>query len=96
MPEYTLEAILHFDTLEELKGQYGYKDSYNLGPVDPTYFPELHAATPWYDNDYLGIDKGITLLMIINYESELIWDLFMQNENVQLGLEVLGFRESQK
>ena len=34
--------------------------------------------------------------MIINYESELIWDLFMQNENVQLGLEVLGFRESQK
>ena len=96
VPEYTLEAILHFDTLEELKGQYGYKDSYNLGPVDPTYFPELHAATPWYDNDYLGIDKGITLLMIINYESELIWNLFMQNENVQAGLEVLGFRESQK
>ncbi len=95
-PEYTFEAIKHFDTLEELKGKYGYKDAYNLGPVDPTYFPDLHAKTPWYDNDYLGIDKGITLLMIANYQNELIWNLFMKNPNIQKGLEVLGFVESQE
>jgi hypothetical protein len=91
-PEYTLEAILHFDTLEGLKGNYGYVDAYNLGLVDPTFSPQLAERTPWFDNDVLGIDKGITLLMIANYENDLIWNLFMQNENVQRGLEVLGFR----
>ena len=90
-PEYTFEAIRHFDTLEGLKGNYGYVDAYNLGPVDPTFFPQLAEVAPWFDNDVLGIDKGITLLMIANFESELIWNLFMQNPNIQRGLEVLGF-----
>ena len=31
--------------------------------------------------------------MIANYESEIIWDLFMQNENVQAAMDVLGFTE---
>lgn len=91
-PEYTFEAVRHFDTLEKLKGNYGYVDAYNLGPVDPTFFPQLAERAPWYDNDVLGIDKGITLLMIANYESNLIWNLFMQNANVQRGLEILEFR----
>ena len=59
--------------------------------MDPTFFPQLAEVAPWFDNDVLGIDKGITLLMIANFESELIWNLFMQNPNIQRGLEVLGF-----
>ncbi|MGI6360318.1 MAG: glucoamylase family protein [Acholeplasmatales bacterium] len=93
-PDKTFEAIKFFDTLDELKGKYGYKDAYNLGPVDPLFNQQLAEATPWYDNDYLGIDKGITLLMIANYESELIWNLFMKNDNVKRGLEVLNFSQS--
>ena len=34
--------------------------------------------------------------MIANYESEMIWDLFMRNENVQTGMEVLGFTDAQE
>jgi hypothetical protein len=92
--ELTFEALKYFDTLEELKGDYGYKDAFNLGPVDPNYNPIIDAVTPWYANDYIGIDKGITLLMIANYQSDLIWNLFMKNENVKRGLEILEFKKS--
>jgi hypothetical protein len=40
----------------------------------------------------LGIDKGISVLMIENYRSELIWEMFMANDYVQSGLDVLGFQ----
>ena len=56
------------------------KDAYNLDEN-------------WYAEDYLGIDKGISVLMIANYESDFIWDLFMKSENVQNGMNVLGFTE---
>ena len=63
-------------------GEYGLKDAYNL-------------TKKWYASDYVGIDKGISLLMIANYESDIIWDLFMQNENVKKGMDVLGFTEQE-
>lgn len=88
----SLQAAAYFNTLEKLKGQYGFKDSFNLGPVDPGYNPAMASKTPWYASDYIGIDKGITLLMIENYRNELIWTYFMQNEQVKEGLEVLGFK----
>ena len=66
-------------SIEKLVGdKYGLLDAYNLDKN-------------WYAKDYVGIDKGISLLMIANYESEIIWDLFMQNDNVQKGMNVLGF-----
>ena len=36
-----------------------------------------------------GIDKGISMIMIENYLSQLIWKLFMKNEYVQEGLKIL-------
>ena len=47
----------------------------------------------WYASDFIGIEKGITAIMIENYQSGLIWELFMQNDQVQKGLERLGFEE---
>ncbi|HCR39855.1 MAG TPA: hypothetical protein DIW41_03025, partial [Lachnospiraceae bacterium] len=35
---------------------------------------------------YLGIDKGITLMQLANYQDGFIWDLFMANEYVQNGM----------
>ena len=32
--------------------------------------------------------------MIANYQSDLIWNLFMKNENVKRGLEILEFKKS--
>ena len=63
----------------ELMGEYGLKDAYNLDQG-------------WFDTDYIGIDKGISLLMIANYECDFVWDLFMKNEAVQRGMDRLGFK----
>ncbi|MHC5057956.1 MAG: glucoamylase family protein [Planctomycetota bacterium] len=41
---------------------------------------------------YLGIDKGLVLLMFENYSTQLIWRLFHKSRHVQKGLEVLEFR----
>jgi len=40
----------------------------------------------------IGIDKGITLLMIENYRSGFVWENFMKNEYVKIGLEKVGFK----
>jgi hypothetical protein len=61
--------------------------------VDDVYNPTIANLTPWYDPHVLGIDKGITYLMIENYRSRIIWDMFMQNPYVQDGLSVLEFTQ---
>ena len=88
----SLMATLNYSSIPQLQTTYGFADAYNLGPVDPNFNPTIAALTPWYDPHVLGIDKGISVLMIENYRSELIWDMFMQNEFVQTGLTELGFQ----
>jgi len=39
----------------------------------------------------LAIDQGPIIVMIENYRTGLLWDLFMQNEEIQQGLTKLGF-----
>lgn len=75
-PEDSLRAMLHYYTLENLKGRYGFKDAYNL-------------TAGWYASDVIGIDKGISLLMLANYEDEMVWRVMMQNPNILKGLERL-------
>ena len=87
----SLMATLNYASIPQLQTTYGFADAYNLGPYEASYNQTIANLTPWYDPDVLGIDKGITLLMIENYRSELIWDMFMANDYVQTGLSVLGF-----
>ncbi len=47
----------------------------------------------WYSYDYIGIDQGDILLNIENYRTGQVWDLFMQNAQVQGALTTLGFVE---
>ena len=53
------------------------------------------AFSPQYDfwvaNAYLAIDQGPIIVMIENHRTGLLWNLFMQNEDVQLGLDNLDF-----
>ncbi len=91
LEQESLQAVAHYATLDDLQTQYGFADAYNLGPVDDAYNPTIANLTPWFDFHVLGIDKGISLLMIENYRSELIWQLTMQNERIQSGLSALGF-----
>ncbi|CAM2824574.1 glucoamylase family protein [Paenibacillus sediminis] len=73
-PEASIAALQHYNSMPELWGKYGLVDAYN------------EAVTPkWVDQDVIGIDKGITLLMIENYRSGLIWDLYMQSSYIQAG-----------
>jgi len=48
-----------------LYGKYGFKDAFNID-------------RDWWADEYLGIDVGITALMIENYRSGLVWGKFMR------------------
>ncbi|WP_088323759.1 glucoamylase family protein [Polaribacter tangerinus] len=45
----------------------------------------------WVTNTYLAIDQGPQIVMIENYRTGLLWNLFMQNTDVKRGLDKLGF-----
>ena len=81
MPEESTAALKNYMSYPDFLGEYGLKNAYNLDKG-------------WFDTDYVGIDKGISLLMIANYECDFVWNLFMGNECVRQGLENLGFTES--
>ncbi|WP_416448509.1 glucoamylase family protein [Leeuwenhoekiella sp. A2] len=78
-PEESLKALHTFyENKDILLGPAGFYDAYS-----PQY--------NWVAEAYLAIDQGPEIIMIENYRSGLIWNLFMQNENVQNGLDKLGF-----
>lgn len=82
-PDEVIDSLNYlYKNFPKLWGKYGFKDAYNL---DVT--PE------WYGEDYIGIDKGITLLMIENYRTGLVWDVFMSNKYAKLGMERCGIRK---
>ena len=45
----------------------------------------------WVADAYLAIDQGPQIIMIENHRTGLLWNLFMQNEDVKKGLDKLGF-----
>jgi hypothetical protein len=57
---------------------YGFRDAFN-------------QSVSWYDTDELGIDQGPIVIMIENYRTQRPWQLFMQNAEVQRGLQRAGF-----
>lgn len=63
---------------DKLVGQYGFKDAFNLNKR-------------WFAGSYLAIDQGPIVVMIENHRTGLLWNLFMQNTDVQSGLTKLGF-----
>jgi hypothetical protein len=79
-PTESLSAFRNFMTFPGLWGRYGLKDSYNLD-----------MTPPFYADRVIGIDKGITLVMIENFQTQLIWKLFMKNEHIQNAWRALRF-----
>lgn len=80
-PDEVLDAMqYYYNEQPKLWGKYGFQDAYNLD-VEPA----------WYGKDVIGIDKGISLLMLENYRTGLVWKYFMKNEYVQKGLKMAGF-----
>lgn len=79
-PEESLKAIRYFYYVlgDKLWGEYGFKDSFNL-------------SARWFAPSYIAIDQGPIVLMIENYRTGLLWENFMKNEDVKMGLDKLGF-----
>lgn len=79
-PEASLTAIRHFYYIlgDKLWGDYGFYDAFNF-------------TEEWIADSYLAIDQGPIIVMIENHRSALLWELFMANKEIAVGLEKLGF-----
>ena len=52
---------------------------------------QVASDLSWVAEAYLAIDQGPQIVMIENHRSGLLWNLFMANQDVQQGLDRLGF-----
>jgi hypothetical protein len=82
VPEAAERAMLNYYTIEPLQGEYGFRDAYNL-------------TEEWYASDVIGIDKGISLLMLANYQNDMVYQTVMHNEEIVAGLERLGMTKTE-
>ena len=64
---------------DKIWGKYGFFDAFN-------------PHQDWYDDGYIGIDKGNEVLMIENFRNEGVWKVFMKNPYVIEGMRKAGFR----
>ena len=80
-PKESIKAMeYYYHNFPELWGKYGFKDGYNLD-----------GNKPWFAKEYIGINKGIEIIMIENYLNGTIWKYFMKNTYIKEGLKLLGF-----
>lgn len=79
-PEESIMALEYFYyTLgDRLFGKYGFRDAFTLG-------------RKWFADSYIAIDQGPIVIMIENHRTGLLWNAFMQDEQIQAGLTKLGF-----
>jgi hypothetical protein len=83
-PRESISALANFYTHTSLIGKYGLKDSYNI------------ENGAWYAKEYLGIDKGISLVMIQNFLNQAIWNSFMKNEYIRKGMDKICITKVKK
>jgi len=78
-PKESMQMLRYLYTKQDsLIGKYGPYDAFSL-------------QDHWYTPRYLAIDQGPIPVMIENYRTGMLWNLFMQNEDVKKGLDKLGF-----
>ena len=81
VPEAAERAMAYYYSLDQLNGKYGFLDAFNL-------------SRDWYANDWIGIDKGITLLMLANYQDNIVYKITMENKSILQGLNLLEIIET--
>ncbi|MDR2118023.1 MAG: beta-glucosidase [Tannerellaceae bacterium] len=78
-PEESLKVIRHlFRQGGKVWGEYGFYDGFS-------------ETEQWFPQRYLAIDQGPVPVMIENFRSRLLWNLFMSHPDIQRGLRKLGF-----
>jgi hypothetical protein len=80
-PAQSMNALrfFYYKLGNKIWGQNGFIDAFNLTDI-------------WFDNDFLAIDQGPEIVMIENYRSGLLWNLFMSCPEIQAGMTNLGFQ----
>ena len=80
-PQQSMDALkfFYYKLGDRIWKDYGFVDAFNLN-------------VPWFANSFLAIDQGPIIVMIENYRSGLLWDLFMSCPEVKNGLTNLGFQ----
>jgi len=80
-PEASMAALKHFyfDQGDKMWGIYGFRDAYN-----PT--------VNYISNIYMGLNQAPITVMIENYRSGLLWNLFMANPEIRVMLDRIGFK----
>jgi len=73
--------------LRNLRDHYGEKIWRRYGFVDA-----FNPLTRWTSRDVLGIDVGISMLMVENARSQFVWNTFMGNDESRLAMKRVGFR----
>jgi hypothetical protein len=79
-PEYSMKALRYFyyHLGNKIFGEYGFYDAFS-------------EQSNWFPKKYLAIDQGPIVVMIENYRSSLLWNLFMSSPEIHIGLAKLGF-----
>jgi len=79
-PTQSMKALKFFYYVlgDKLWGEYGFKDAFSLKDV-------------WVADSYLAIDQGPIMVMIENYRTGLLWNLFTSCPEVKAGMLSLGF-----
>lgn len=79
-PDQSMAAMKHWynDMKDKLWGPYGFYDAFS-------------EQDNWYLPHYLAIDQGPIVVMMENYRSGLLWNLFMSCPEIKEGLKKLNF-----
>jgi hypothetical protein len=79
-PEESMGALKNFYRTygKKLWGVYGFRDAFNI-------------REDWFASSYLAIDQGPIIVMIENHRTQLLWNLFMSNPEIQPMLDSIGF-----
>jgi len=79
-PTESMQALrfFYYKLGNKIWGQYGFVDAFSL-----------HDA--WFASSFLAIDQGPMIVMIENYRSHMLWDLFTSCPEVKAGMLSLGF-----
>jgi hypothetical protein len=73
--------------LANLYNNYGLRAWKHYGFVDA-----FNPRTTWTDVDVIGIDQGITMLMVENYRTGFIWEHFMKAHEARNAMKLAGFQ----
>ena len=81
LPAESMEALrfFYYKLGDRIFKDYGFTDAFNLNNA-------------WFATSTLAIDQGPQIVMIENYRSGLLWNLFMSCPEIKTGMKSLGFQ----